>query len=94
MVNALSQSNNDNADDSDFDMTSEDYWQPYFAEDCEISIRYHTLSDKSKILSVLSIPPKRTNLRPVVLISGWFSLILRWSEVLQIVSKETQVVYI
>jgi hypothetical protein len=28
------------------------------------------------------------------LISGWFSLILRWSEVLQIVSKETQVVYI
>lgn len=71
-----------------------EYWAPHFDDNCKLSIRYHSLSDNSKILSVLSKPEVKSNKKPLILISGWFSVVYRWSEVLKIVSKEIEVVYI
>lgn len=43
---------------------------------------------------MLTIPQEKHNHRPVVIISGWFSVVNRWSDVLKIISVDTTVAYI
>jgi len=71
-----------------------DQWRDYFHPNCVISTKYHTVSDGTKLFSILTQPPNKIeNIRPIIIIPGWFSLISGWLDVVNTISEFTTIAY-
>ena len=48
-------------------------WQDYFAEGATISTKYVAVEDDIDVLLITSEPPVKSDSRPILIISGWFT---------------------
>lgn len=70
-----------------------DIWQPYFADGVSINTRYVRVEDDIDVLLITSKPPVKTDSRPVLIISGWFSVISAWVEIVKEISITNTLYY-
>ena len=68
-------------------------WQPYFCEGANLSTKYVKVENDIDVLLVTSEPPNKTNNKAVLIISGWFSVINAWVEIVKEISKTNTLYY-
>ncbi|MHA2501899.1 MAG: alpha/beta fold hydrolase [Candidatus Kariarchaeaceae archaeon] len=75
------------------DYDSVEFWKQHFDSSSTVSLGYYDMDDTVKLFGVHS-QPKSPNGRTVLVIPGWFSLVMGWREVTKELSKEAEVWYI
>ncbi len=71
-----------------------DLWSKYFSNECTVIPQYIEVAPNIKTLLISSKPYKKSELRPIIIIPGWFSQIPSWQEILEYCSSRTEIYYI
>lgn len=71
------------------------HWEQFFHVNTEITHKYHQMDDETHLL-VVTVTPNGfdNNLRPVILVPGWFSQPTGWIGVTKSISEFTKLIYI